>query len=350
MEVIPMNATWYNIQSNLEQKEMFVKDSTLNVNYDNTNQKLIALKGDKFREYRQKWEATYKTTTLIDFPLHIDFETVYGCNYHCAICHLNYIYPQATDFMSIKKLFDFNLFKKIIDEGLDNGLCAITVNNVGEPLLRDDIDKFIYYATDRGVLDIWMSTNGSLLSSEMAKKLIISGLTRINISLDAATESTYLKIRKSKNLKKVIKNIHDLIELRDKLGSVTPVVKVSFCVTNINEHEVDEFIALWKPHVDAISIQQYWDANKVTDLTAHNRVIEKFNCLEPFHRLAINVDGTVSPCCLIWRDGFLMGDAKESSIHDVWHSDKMNRLRQSIITGEFPEEFHKCVECIESRF
>lgn len=65
-------------------------------------------------------------------------------------------------------------YQEIVDEGMRYCLGAIRLNDHNEPLLKDDIDKYIKYAKDRGVMDVYLSTNGSLLTEVMSQKLIDS--------------------------------------------------------------------------------------------------------------------------------------------------------------------------------
>lgn len=330
--------------------DITLKDTTLSHNFDYVNEKLISVQGPAFKAYREKWLQSYKCDEPVDFPIHIDFETVYGCNLKCKMCHLNMNNKNAATFMDFKQKLDINIFRKVIDEGVDNGLCAVTVNNIGEPLLRDDIFDFINYASRKGILDIWMSTNGTLLTGEKSELIITSGLTRINISLDAYTPETYEKVRGRNMLNKIKENIFGLLEARKKYNSELPIVKVSFCLLNINEHEVEDFTEYWSKHVDSVGIQQYWEANEEEKLKSNKRLVQRFVCREPWHRIAVNANGSVSPCCLPWREGFTMGDVSKQSMKEIWNSEKMQRLRRNLLENKFDNEFDKCQICMEQKF
>ena len=80
-----------------------------------------------------------------------------------------------------KTWFDFEFFKEILEYSVKKGTKAIKLNYINEPLIRNDLIKFIDFAKKIGVLDIYFSTNGLLLNEEISKKLISSGLTRIQI-------------------------------------------------------------------------------------------------------------------------------------------------------------------------
>ena len=57
----------------------------------------------------------------------------------------------------------------------------------------------------KGVLDIYLSTNGSLLTPKISKELIHSGLTRLQISIDAFTKILLIKLDKEEIFQKLLK-------------------------------------------------------------------------------------------------------------------------------------------------
>ena len=69
-------------------------------------------------------------------------------------------------------ILDF--FKELIDYSVKKGTRAIKLNYINEPLIRKDIIQYIEYAKKSGVLDIYLSTNGSLLKGSIVEKLIFS--------------------------------------------------------------------------------------------------------------------------------------------------------------------------------
>ena len=113
-----------------------------------------------------------------------------------------------------KTLFSFEACQEIIDEGAKNGLRAIRLNYINEPLIRKDIIKFIEYAKKAGILDIYLSTNGSLLTEKIIRELINSGLTRLQVSIDATTKETFNKIRQGGNFDAVVRNTLNFIKIR----------------------------------------------------------------------------------------------------------------------------------------
>ncbi len=64
----------------------------------------------------------------------------------------------------------------------------------GEPLLRPDIFEIARYGTDKG-LRMVMALNGTLLTRDIAKKLVDAGIQRISISLDGSTKMSHDRFR-----------------------------------------------------------------------------------------------------------------------------------------------------------
>ena len=143
---------------------------------------------DKYSDYRKKWELASKLNYIPEYPLQIDFELNYSCNFSCEMCTWS---AENAVGRGKKTWFSFGAFKEVIDEGVENGLRAIRLNYINEPLIRKDIIKFIEYAKNAGILDIYLSTNGSLLTKKVIHELIKSGLTRLQVSIDATTKKTF---------------------------------------------------------------------------------------------------------------------------------------------------------------
>ncbi len=159
--------------------------------------------GKPFIEYRQRFERAANFEEEPQFPIHIDFETVFGCNLRCIMCTHSY----RELFPSRKQFIDFELFRKVIDEGVPYGLSAIGLDQEGDPLLVKKLREFIEYARAKGIVDVILNTNALLLDRERTEELLHSGLTRIHFSLDAVKEETYDKIRRGSDFKKVMENI-----------------------------------------------------------------------------------------------------------------------------------------------
>ena len=142
------------------------------------NRMLAEIFGDKFRAYRDKWDQAEKCRLVQDYPLHLDFELSFACNLRCKMC-VNTIPPEERGYKTEpSKFIAFEKFCEIIDDGIGNGLCAITLNGNNEPLLKNDLTRYIHYAKHAGVLDIMLHSNGFALTKQKSRELLETGLTK----------------------------------------------------------------------------------------------------------------------------------------------------------------------------
>ncbi len=287
----------------------------------------------------------------INFPIQIDFELNATCNLACPMC------PLSVEVNSTKKhfIFPINIFKKIIDEGVQKGLMAVRLNYLNEPLLRDDLEDFITYAKRKGILDIYFSTNGMLLTEDRAKKIVESGLDRIQISIDSFSESIYKQMRPGGNYNKVKQNILNLIKIKEQMGSITPLIRVNFVRTEINEHELESFVKFWKDRVDMIGVQEMIKAPKSSkDLKSRTTTrIDKFRCAFPNKLLVITAEGNVLPCCTFYGDEMPLGNFFEEynknnniTLESFWNHTDICKLRE--IHKKAAYKTHEiCKKCVE---
>lgn len=302
--------------------------------------------GPDFREYRRKWREASENHVLFDYPLQVDLELNCSCNYNCVMC------PRKVIPGLEKGSMDKSLLFRIIDEGSKNGLCAINLEGLGEPLLRKDIADLISYAKKKGILDIMFHTNASLLTEKMSREIFDAGITRIQFSLDAFRKKTYEEIRKGGNYDVVLKNILRFLELKEKKGRSYPMTRVSFVRMNKNDAEVEDFINFWSDKVNVICIQEYRNPlqSLETDLKAKtDRGYEKkgFICNQIFQRLYVRYNGLTSPCCGDFGSNLIVGDATNSTIKGIWNSETICKLRELQLSKKY-YDIKTCDMCVNS--
>jgi radical SAM protein with 4Fe4S-binding SPASM domain len=309
-----------------------------------------AEKGDAFHAYRRRWAEAGRFELETEGPLHIDFELSTSCNFKCAMCPFGVPREERPPaFNSVTGQLSFDLFRKVIDEAVPLGLCAINLGHYNEPLLRKDLERFVRYAADAGVLDTMITTNGSLLTPERADSLIDSGLTRLMVSLDAATEETFRKIRIGGDFEQVTNNLRHLLKRRRERGLVLPLVRTSFCKSTLNEHELDAFLAQWMNEVDYIGVQELIEFGPPTDgLKPASRIVnDDFRCHHPWHRVTVRADGTTLPCCTAWGHQLPLGNVSEQTVESIWKSDAMRELRALHREGRYRDN-DVCRQCAEA--
>jgi len=329
----------------------FSEDIYFNSDYE---KEFIEEKGfDEWTKYRKDWEQYCKLEKESDHPPHLELELNYSCNLRCPMC----TWSVETTAEKKEEWFTFEDYKKIIDEAVSIGTKSIRLTYINEPLIRQDIDQFIKYAIDAGIIDVIITTNGTLMTKAMSKKLIDAGLTKINVSLDALTDETYDKIRVGGNLEITTKNILDFLELRKEMDKKLPKIRLTFVASKINFHEYDSFVNFWKDKVDSLGIQHlqnpfgegsFKDDKKGEKIILKKSPIpEKFHCAEPSKRLTLRSNGDALPCCSFYAVDLVVGNWKEDSLKTIWNNDKMVELRKIHKSGEYYKN-DVCKNCISN--
>ncbi len=130
------------------------------------------------------------------------------CNFRCQYCmpEKPFSWVPRENLLSFEELFVF--IKVAIDEGVNK----IRITG-GEPLLREDLDRFVKMIHDyKPDIDLALTTNGFLLA-ETASRLKDAGLKRINISIDSLKPEVAAKIAQKDVLGKVLAGVEKSLEV-----------------------------------------------------------------------------------------------------------------------------------------
>ena len=328
--------------------------------------------GKRFSDYREKYFKVLNSPKdnynyIPEYPLNVLVEVVNKCNLECIMCLTSHRKGPTT-------VISDEMISKLINEFEENNLPALMFGAGDEPLMFSDIDKMWDAANLAGIMDIFIFTNGTYLNEKMRKKILEHKISRVYVSLDAATEETYAKIRlKNKNigeqtignnklkileedvnrLEIIEENIKKLIELRDIKGLELPQIRVSYAVQHKNKHEIELFKKKWENVVDFIEFQQTMniDFDKLSRLSEEERwrrrePLFKNNyvkdCKAPFHSATVYADGSVIPCCTFQGKNLTLGNINgipelgipAQSLKELWNGEKINELREQFRTGK----------------
>jgi MoaA/NifB/PqqE/SkfB family radical SAM enzyme len=127
----------------------------------------------------------------------------------------------------------------------------------GEPLIRKDLFQILSVAKEKWFegypFDIGLMTNGTLLTSDIAKQLqkYSPPLTSIQVSLDGATRETNDAIRGQGNFDRTLEGIKRI------KSETTFRVIASFTVHQMNSHEVPAFVEMCRIHdIDFLQVRR----------------------------------------------------------------------------------------------
>ena len=167
------------------------------------------------------------------------WEVTKGCNLRCIHCRAT-----ATELSSPTDL-PTRAALNIIDQ-ISAAANPIVVLSGGEPLYRSDIFQLARYATDKG-LRVALATNGTLVTKDVARMIVDSGVRRVSISLDGADGATHDAFRGIPGAFDAA--VHGLRNLKAR-GMST---QINMTIARHNAHQLPDVLQLARGlHADAL--------------------------------------------------------------------------------------------------
>ncbi len=263
-------------------------------------------------------------------PEIIQIEATNLCNARCVFC--------PRDRMERKQgVMDMALHQKIVDETAALGIQHVRLHNYGESFIDRRLVEKIRYAKSRGLGEVALISNGSLITEPVARAIVEAGLDAINISLDAAGKETFERTRVGLDYDRVIENIEGLVRVRKELGATRPKLILSFVRQENREAEL-AFIEKWSRVADKVHITNLhnWAG------TLHTRSDVRFPCYRPWLTFTVLWDGRVSLCCADFDAKVILGDLCSQTISEVWNSNAFRAVRRAHLDHGGPDICHAC--------
>lgn len=313
-------------------------DSNRMKHYELTNvqKTLETIHGNKYTEYRKEWEDASNFRKIPSRPLYVILETNSYCNMKCTMCARNYYSKEK------RVNIEDNIIDKIVKESKELGIPSILVGASTECLINPNIKNILRKIKESGAIDLFLLTNGYCLDDEISNLLIDLQWERLYVSFDAATQETYRKIRGA-DLEVVENNVEKFLKLREKRNSVLPLVRASYCIQEENRGgEENTFFEKWKKKVDIIDFQcltDYHDLNSLENLPNYD-----YQCVNPFRHLNIDCLGNICPCGSAFGWKMIIGNIKNMTIEEAWHSEIMNELRNNMLQKKLSKICRNCVK------
>jgi MoaA/NifB/PqqE/SkfB family radical SAM enzyme len=312
------------------------------------------------------------------------------CNLSCAMCPAHS--PEtswAGHGLSIDPL--------LLDKSLESlryyskNIKRVILSEFGEPFLYSDIFDVInevHAICPHAKLSL--TSNGTLLSEQLIKKIIDSPLTEIAISLDAGSEKTYGMIRTGGDFHQILRGIKKYIEIRNLSGKKKPEIHTNFVLMRSNIQELPDYVRvaidLGVDHIQTVNpfgifkgdrdeilyampksagippIENYEniikEALQMTQKSGISFSVPSFypsppttECLGKGRSLvSLGPSGDVFPCCRMAakspeKDAVIkpFGNIIESSICEIWNSESFIHHRESFFKGILPNKL--CIQC-----
>lgn len=133
-----------------------------------------SIKSEAFEPEDREFSTKYRPIVM--------WNMTYACNLRCKHCYIDASCSRANELTTEEA-------KQMIDELAEIGVPMLGLTG-GEPLVREDFFELAKYAIDAG-LRVIVSSNGTLITEEVARKLKDLGISYVGISLDGASPETH---------------------------------------------------------------------------------------------------------------------------------------------------------------
>jgi radical SAM protein with 4Fe4S-binding SPASM domain len=289
-------------------------------------------------------------------PYFISIEPANFCNLECKECPVG----QRVDSNYPNTKLDQALYHKLIDE-LKSTLFHVIFYFQGEPFLNQQLCEMIAFA-HKAKLYTSTSTNGHFITDQLAEQIVRSGLDKLIVSVDGATQEVYEQYRVGGSLEKVCAGVKSLVAWKKALKSPTPLIEIQFIVFKSNEDQMEEMKSLTKrlgaDRLRFKTAQLYNFENGNSALTTIDRYArykktangryalksaQPNHCLRLWSAAVVTARGEVLPCCFDKNSDFSFGNIKDQSFGTQWQNKKAFNFRTSILHNR--KQFEMCRNC-----
>lgn len=234
------------------------------------------------------------------------------CNFRCTYCMPSEKFDHTYRFLNKEEWLTFDEILRLTRIFVDLGVTKVRITG-GEPLLRPNLFQLVDQLNGlRGINDLALTTNGSLLESQ-AGALYQSGLKRLTVSLDTLDETISRRMNGERgSVAQILRGITAAQQAGFHSIKINTVVQ-----RGVNDHTVVDLVRYFRgtPHVIRfieymdVGNQNQWDQRHVVPSAEIVAMIEREF---PLKTLKANYDSEVAS-----RYGFIDGQGEIGFISSV---------------------------------
>jgi radical SAM protein with 4Fe4S-binding SPASM domain len=267
--------------------------------------------------YRLAWDLRPIFKSPGKVPLNVDIELCNYCNFRCIFCQQATGWLKKDDHQVMPK----EMYREVVDQCVALRVPSIKVNWRGEPMLCKDVAERIRYAKDKGIHEVSMNTNASLLTPEASKEIIQSGLDRIIFSCDGISAEAYNTLRRGGSFETFITNVRVFRGIRDRLqpkGRRRPIIRINAALQPANQDEVPLMKERFRKIADELRINPiYSPLGKIKGIERKKKA-KRRGCPQIYQRLVVSAEGDLIPCCVDFLKALKVGNIKHTSLADAY--------------------------------
>lgn len=296
--------------------------------------------------------AGFTSEEQYEFPCIINVCIFKGaCPANCVHCPVGITEQSKRGEAFGAESMSIDMFRKIVDEVACYPQSTLRIHSVGEPLLWENLIEAIIYAREKGVRT-WIFTSAITDQRDLLSK-VIENCNIVEVSINSYEAANYAETKGVDAYSVVAENVEYMANVIKKKNLSTRLLTSR--VESEDKVYDQNFIDYWKKSdlVADTFVRSYHSYNSlIEDRIERDTTVA---CHVHWGRFNIDVNGEVVICFNELFKGpnmardMVIGDLREQSIQDVWHGEKLTKIRRSQIEGkkelvDFVEKL-PCNEC-----
>ncbi len=215
------------------------------------------------------------------------------CNFRCVYCMPKEVFGPDYRFLPREDLLMYEEIYRLARIFVAHGVKKVRLTG-GEPLVRRDLEKLIEMLARLPVLDLTMTTNGSLLKQK-AHTLKEIGLARVTVSLDALDNDVFTAMN---DVDFPVERVLEGIETAKDV-ELTPI-KINMVVKRgVNEASILPMARRFQGTEYILRFIEYMDVGstngwRLDDVVPASEIIAKVNAEMPLEPIEPNYRGEVA--------------------------------------------------------
>ena len=229
-------------------------------------------------------------------PLHdLRISVTDRCNFRCTYCMPKELFGANYKFMPRSELLSFEEIVRLAEIFVAHGVRKIRLTG-GEPLLRQRLEDLVRMLSSvAGLEDLTLTTNGSLLTPNRARRLRAAGLKRLTVSLDAVDDTVF------SSMNDVGFSVEPVLQAIDDAGraGLSPV-KINMVVKRgVNDHEVVPMAERFRGTGHIVRFIEYMDVGntngwRMDDVVSAREIVDTIGHAYPLNAVEPNYPGEVA--------------------------------------------------------
>lgn len=337
-------------------------------------------------------------------PYALELNPTFRCNLSCTFCSgAQYGVTRERREELTEELTDDECLH-VVRQARALGVRELFLAGDGEPLFRNRLAAALIREAKKAGMRGSLTTNGTLLTTEVIEAAVIAGWDQISISIDAPDADAYDTITGTKGAFSLLKtHVEALRAARRRKGRLRPRLHINTVLFRDTYDKLPEMILLARDlGIPSISFEPFIRSPKVAHLdlgpaelsklpgyvrkaeslarsarvrtnvrsllepglvvgrdmegllsgetespgpsstSGQNGRLDALPCFQPWHKIVVRPDGAAYPCCNFYDASD--ENVRNRTLNEIWTGSYFSRLREEIAAGEMPRECEKCNE------